>query len=58
MDALIIIGIIIYIIGVIVVFKLHIDELGMLLLNPMILMAVIVISLCSWFSLLAIILDE
>lgn len=52
MDTLSIIIIIIYIIGVIIVFKLHITELGMLLLNPIILLAIIVVSLGSWVSLL------
>lgn len=52
MDTSSIIIIIIYIIGVIIVFKLHITELGMLLLNPIILLAIIVVSLGSWVSLL------
>lgn len=42
----------IYIIGVIIVFRLHITEFGMLLLNPIILLAIIVVSLGSWVSLL------
>lgn len=52
MDTSSIIVIIIYIIGVIIVFKLHITEFGMLLLNPIILLAIIVVSLGSWVSLL------
>lgn len=52
MDTSSIIIIIIYIIGVIIVFKLHINEFGMLLLNPIILLAIIVVSLGSWISLL------
>lgn len=52
MDTSSIIIIIIYIIGVIIVFKLHITEFGMLLLNPIILLAIIVVSLGSWVSLL------
>lgn len=52
MDTSSIIIIIIYIIGVIIVFKLHITEFGMLLLNPIILLAIIVVSLGSWISLL------
>ena len=52
MDTSSIIIIIIYIIGVIIVFKLHITEFGMLLLNPIILLSIIVVSLGSWVSLL------
>lgn len=52
MDTSSIIIMIIYIIGVIIVFRLHITEFGMLLLNPIILLAIIVVSLGSWVSLL------
>ena len=52
MDTSSIIIIMIYIIGVIIVFRLHITEFGMLLLNPIILLAIIVVSLGSWVSLL------
>ena len=52
MNTLITIAIIVYIIGVIIAFKLHIDELGMWMLNPIILTIVIIISLGSWLSVL------
>ena len=52
MNALIIIAIIVYIIGVIIVFTKHINELGMWMLNPIILILVIFVSLFSWISVL------
>ena len=52
MNALIISAIIVYIIGVIIVFTKHINELGMWMLNPIILILVIFVSLFSWISVL------